>query len=180
MISMRFSLLSSPPLCTHYISYVGIKTGLNSFQKFPFVTLSLWDLFQFFTYEKQSDFWKNWVRQKELFSDRAILERDPSQKYWTSVISERMESEDFFGVAYYLIYLVKTLGPAQFQKEWSHTKNLESSLLHLLNTNTFLANPDQNNFGKNWFRIQFLHSKVLTRLSNSLYKLFLQINIYFY
>jgi hypothetical protein len=48
-----------------------------------------------------------------------ILERDPSQKYWTSAISERMESDKIFQIAY---YLVKTLGPAQFQKEWSLTK----------------------------------------------------------
>jgi hypothetical protein len=62
------------------------------------------------------------VRQKQLFLDRAILERDPSQKYWTSAILERMESEEKFWIAYYLIYLVKTLGPAQFWKEWSLTK----------------------------------------------------------
>jgi hypothetical protein len=47
------------------------------------------------------------------------LERDPSQKYWTSAILERMESEEFFWIAYYLIYLVKTLGPARFWKKWS-------------------------------------------------------------
>jgi hypothetical protein len=51
-----------------------------------------------------------------------ILERDPSQKYWTSAILERMESEENFWTAYYLIYLVKTLGPALFWKEWSLTK----------------------------------------------------------
>jgi hypothetical protein len=50
-----------------------------------------------------------------------ISERDPSQKYWTSAILERMESDNFFWIAYYLIYLVKTLGPAQFWKELSLT-----------------------------------------------------------
>ncbi len=62
---------------------------------------------------------------------------------------ERVESEEFFWIAYYLIYLVKTLGPAQFWKEWSLTIFSENLLLHLLNTNTFLVNPDQNDFGKN-------------------------------
>jgi hypothetical protein len=180
VISTCFSLLSSPPSCTHYICNVGIKTGLNSFQNFPYVTTFSLRSISVFTYEKQSDFGKNWVCQKQLFLDRTILERDPSQKYWTSAILERMEPEENFRIAYYLIYLVKTLGPARFQKEWSLTIFLESLLLHLLNTNTFLANPDQNNFGKNWFRIQFLRSKVLTRLSNSLYILFLQSNIYFH
>ncbi len=47
--------------------------------------------------EKQSDFGKNWAIQKQLFMDRGISERDPSQKYWTSAISERMESEEIFG-----------------------------------------------------------------------------------
>jgi hypothetical protein len=89
------------------------------------------------------------VCQKQLFLDRVILERDPSQKYWTSVISERMESDDFFWIAYYLIYLVKTLAPEQFWTEWSLTIFLESLLLHLLNTNTFFANPDKIDFGKN-------------------------------
>ncbi len=51
------------------------------------------------------------------------MERDPSQKYWTSAILERMESEENFQIAYYLIYLVNTLGPAQFWKEWSLAKN---------------------------------------------------------
>jgi hypothetical protein len=32
-----------------------------------------------------------------------------------------MESEENFRIAYYLIYLVKTLGPARFWKEWSLT-----------------------------------------------------------
>ncbi len=169
VISTRFSLLISPPLCTHYISNVGIKIGLNSFQNCPYVTTFLLRSISVFTYKKQSDFGKNWVPQKQLFLDRAILERDPSQKYWTSAILERMESEVIFGIAYYLIYLVKTLWPARFWKEW-----------HLLNTNTFSANPDQNNLGKNWFQIQFLRLKVLTRLSNSLYILFLQSNIYFH
>ncbi len=42
VISTRFSLLSSLPSCTHYISNVGIKTGLNSFRNFPYVaTFSL-------------------------------------------------------------------------------------------------------------------------------------------
>jgi hypothetical protein len=33
-----------------------------------------------------------------------------------------MEVDEFFWIAYYLIYLVKTLGPARFWKEWSLTK----------------------------------------------------------
>jgi hypothetical protein len=49
--------------------------------------------------------------------DHAILERDLSQKYWTSAILKRMESEEKFWIAYYLIYLVKTLGLAGFWKE---------------------------------------------------------------
>jgi hypothetical protein len=104
--STHFSLLGTPTLCTRYISNVGIKTGLNSFQNFPYVTTFLMRSISVFTYEKQSDFGNNWVRQKQLFLDRTILERDPSQKYWTSAILERMESEEFFWIAYYLIYLV--------------------------------------------------------------------------
>ncbi len=41
VISMRFSHLSSPPSCTGYISNVGIKTGLNSFWNFSYVTTFL-------------------------------------------------------------------------------------------------------------------------------------------
>ncbi len=78
-----------------------------------------------------------------------ILERDPSQKYWTSAISERMESKENFRIAYYLIYLVKTLVLRDFGKNGVLQFFLESLLLHLLNTNTFLENPDQNNFRKN-------------------------------
>ncbi len=119
VISTHFSLLGMLPLCMRYISNVGIKTGLNSFWNFPYVTTFSLRSISVFTYEKKSDFGKNWVRQKQLFLDRAISERDPSQKYWTSAISERMESEENFRTAYYLIYLVKTLGPAQFREEWS-------------------------------------------------------------
>jgi hypothetical protein len=53
--------------------------------------------------------------------DQAILERDLSQKYWTSVITERMESDKKIWIDYYLL---KTLGPAQFWKEWSLTKKI--------------------------------------------------------
>ncbi len=124
VISTHFSLLSTMPSCTLYDR--GIKTGLNSFQDFPFVTTFLLRSITTFSLrcisvfylEKQSNFGKNWVRQKQLFLDRVILEIDPSQKYWTSAISERMESDNFFWIAY---YLVKTLGPAWFRKEWSLT-----------------------------------------------------------
>jgi hypothetical protein len=73
----------------------------------------------------QRDFGKNGVLQKNWKAYNAILERDPSHKYLTSAISERMESEENFWIAYYLIYLVKTFGPAQFWKEWSLTKFFE-------------------------------------------------------
>ncbi len=123
VISMHFSLLSKLSSCTRYISNVGIKTGLNSFQNFPYVTTFLLrSISVFYLWKTENDFGKNWVHQKQLFLDRAILKRDPSQKYWTSAISERMESEENFRITYYLNYLVKTLGPAQFWKEWSLTK----------------------------------------------------------
>ncbi len=41
VISTRFSLLSKLPSCTRNISNVGIKTGLNSFRNFPYVTTFL-------------------------------------------------------------------------------------------------------------------------------------------
>jgi hypothetical protein len=122
VISTCFSLLSKLPSCTCYISNVGIKTGLNSFQNFPYVTTFLLRSISVFYLWKTEWFWKDWVCQKQLFLDCAILERDPSQKYWTSAILERIESEENFWIAYYLIYLAKTLGPAQFWKEWSLTK----------------------------------------------------------
>ncbi len=122
VISMCFSLLSRLASCTRYISNIGIKTGLNSFRNFPYVTtFSLRSISVFYL-------WKTECFQKELspsetvFLDRAILEWDPSQKYWTSAILERMESEENFQIAYYLIYLLKTLGPARFWKEYSLTK----------------------------------------------------------
>ncbi len=41
VISTRFSLLSTMTSCTLYISNIGSKTGLNSFQDFPYVTTFL-------------------------------------------------------------------------------------------------------------------------------------------
>jgi hypothetical protein len=43
-----------------------------------------------------------------------------------------MESEENFQIACYLIYLVKTLGPAQFQKEWSLTEKFGSLLFRVV------------------------------------------------
>ncbi len=62
-----------------------------------------------------------------------------------------MESgEENFWIVYYLIYLVKTPGPARFWKEWSLTKIFgKLTIAFILNTNTFLANPNQKDFGKN-------------------------------
>ncbi len=70
-----------------------------------------------------------------LMKNRAILERIESVRNsyfwtarfwreillrnWTIAILERIESDEFFWLAY---YLVKTLGPARFRKEWSLTK----------------------------------------------------------
>ncbi len=179
VISTCLSILSTMPLCTRYISNIGIKTGLNFFQDFPYVTIfSLRSISVFYI-------WNTEQFQKELspsesvifgprdFGKRSfseILDRCNfrkngvwqkkldslllSKNTWTSAISERMESYKKKLKAYYLIYLVQT--------------------------NTFLANPDQKDFWKNWFRIQFLHLKLLTRLSNSLYTILLQSNIYFH
>jgi hypothetical protein len=80
--------------------------------------------------------------------DRAIWERDPSQKYWTSAISERMESEEIFWIAYYLIYLVKTLGPVQFWKEWSLTKNFGKLTIAFTQYKHLLGEPGPEQFRK--------------------------------
>jgi hypothetical protein len=119
VISTHFSLLSTMPSCTHYISNIGTKTGLNSFWDFPYVTTFLLRSISVFYLWKTERFRKELSPPETVIFDHAILERDPSQKYWTTAISERMESDEIFWIAY---YFVKTLGPAQCWKEWSLTK----------------------------------------------------------
>jgi hypothetical protein len=124
---------AGPPSCTHYISNIGIKTGLNSFQNFPYVTtfllrsISVFYLWKTERFQKElspsetvifgpCDFGKrsfskildqcNLVKNGvwQNFLDSLLLSKDT----WTSVVLERIESYHFFWKAYYLIYLVQT------------------------------------------------------------------------
>ncbi len=136
VICMHFSLLSSPPLCTLYISNVGIKTGLNSFQNFPYVTTFLLRFISVFYLWKTEWFWKELSPSetvifvprdfgKRSFSEildqcnfrknevwrfflNSLLSYLLSKNTWTGTILERMESDNFFRKAYYCIYLIQT------------------------------------------------------------------------
>ncbi len=181
VISTHFSLLSSLPSCTRYISNVGIKTGLNSFRNFPYITtFSLRSISVFYLW-KTEWFWE------ELSSSETVI-FGPCN-FGKRSFSEILDQCNFRKNGVWRNFLNSLLSHLLSKNTWTSAilgKNgalqhfSENLLLHLLNTNTFLANPDQNNFGKNWFQIQFLCLKVLTRLSNSLYILFLQSNIYFH
>ncbi len=134
--STRFSLLAMKLLCTHYISNVGIKTGLNSFWNFPYVTtFSLRSISVFYLW-KTEWFWKELSPSetvifgpcnfgKRSFSEildqfnfrknvvwrkflDSLLFHLLSKNTWPSTILERMKLHNFFWKAYYLIYLVQT------------------------------------------------------------------------
>ncbi len=136
VISTHFSFLSKLPSCTHYISNVGIKTGLNSFRNFPYVTTFLLRSISIFYLWKTESFWKelsppetvifgprNFGKRSSSeildqcdfrkngvwrkFSD-SLLSHLFSKNTWTSAILERMESYNFFCKAYYCIYLIQT------------------------------------------------------------------------
>ncbi len=122
MIILRIFAFWACRHCAPVISNIGIETGLNSFQDFPYVTtfllrsisvFYLWKTEQFWKelspsetvifepcgFRKRSfseildqcDFGKNGVCQ--IFSNSLLLRKNS----WTSAISERMESKDFFG-----------------------------------------------------------------------------------
>ncbi len=121
--STRFSLLSKLPSCTHYISNVGIKTGLNYFQNFPYVTTFLLRSISVFY------LWKTEWFRKEL---------SPSEKvfFWMHNFGKRSFSEildqcDFGKNGVWRIFLDSLLShfllrkkfrTARFRKEWSLTK----------------------------------------------------------
>jgi hypothetical protein len=120
VISMRFSLLSKLPSCTHYISNVGIKTGLNSFQNFSYVTTFLLRSISVFFLWKTEWFWKELSPSETVifgprdfgkrsfweildqcnFGKNGVWRKFPdsllshlfSKNTWTSTILERMES----------------------------------------------------------------------------------------
>jgi hypothetical protein len=134
--STRFSLLSKLPSCTRYISNVGIKTGLNSFQDFPYVTtFSLRSISVFYLW-KTEWFWKELSPSetvvfgprnfgKRSFSEilnqcnfgkngvwrnflDSLLSHLLGKNTWTSAILERMECYKIFRKDYYCIYLIQT------------------------------------------------------------------------
>ncbi len=119
VISTRFSLLSTMPLCTHYISNKGIKTGLNSFQDFPYVTTFLLRSISVFYLWKTERFWK------ELSLSETVIfgPRNFGKRSFSEILDQCNFGKNgvwrFILIAY---YLVKTLGPARFRKEWSLTK----------------------------------------------------------
>ncbi len=134
--STHFSLLAMKPLCTRYISYVGIRTGLNSFQNFPYVTtfllrsISVFYLWKIEWFRKELSPVETVIFRPRNFGKRSfseileqcnfgkngvwrifldsLLSHLLSKNTWTSAILERMESYKFFWKAYYLIYLVQT------------------------------------------------------------------------
>ncbi len=136
VISTLFSLLSKLPSCTRYISNLGIKTGLNSFRNFPYVTTFLLRSISVFYLWKIEWFWKELSPSETvLFGPRdfgkrsfseildqcdfgkngvwrkfldSLLSHLLSKNTWTSAILERMESYNFFWKAYYCIYLIQT------------------------------------------------------------------------
>ncbi len=136
VISTCFSLLSSPPSCMCYISNIGIKTGLNSFRNFPYVSTFLLRSTSVFYLWKTEWFWKELSPSETVifgprnfgkrsfseildqcnfgkngvwrkFSD-SLLSHLLSKNTWTSAISERIESLENFRKAYYCIYLIQT------------------------------------------------------------------------
>ncbi len=136
VISTHFSLLSKLPSCTRFIYNVGIKTGLNSFRNFPYVTtFSLRSISVFYLW-KTEWFWKELSPSetvifgprnfgKRSFSETldqcnfgkngvwrtfldSLLSHLLSKNTWTSAILERMESYKKNWKAYYCIYLIQT------------------------------------------------------------------------
>ncbi len=128
-----FCLLSTMPLCTRYISNIGIKTGLNSFRDFPYVTTFLLRSILVFYLWKTEQFWNELSPSKTvIFGPRDFGKRSFSEildqcdfgkngvwqkisdslllskNTWTSPILKWMESYKNFQRAYYLIYLFQT------------------------------------------------------------------------
>ena len=121
------------PLCTRYISNIGIKTGLNSFRDFPYVTTFLLRSILVFYLWKTEQFWNELSPSKTvIFGPRDFGKRSFSEildqcdfgkngvwqkilvnlllrkNTWTSAILERIKSYKIFWKACYLIYLVQT------------------------------------------------------------------------
>ncbi len=133
VISTHFSLLSTMPSCTRYISNIGIKTGLNSFRDFPYVTTFLLRSISVFYLWKTEQFWKELSPTETVifglrnfgkrpfseildqcdFGKNGVWQKNLdslllSKNTWTSAISEKMESYENFWKAYHLIYFVQT------------------------------------------------------------------------
>ncbi len=133
---MRFSLLSSPPSCTHYISNVRIESGLNYFWEFPLCNNLFAKIYFSFLLMKNrvileriesvrniyfwtAQFWKEYFSEIlyqcdfgknevwRTFSD-SLLSHLLSKNTWTSAILERVESYKKIWKAYNCIYLIQT------------------------------------------------------------------------
>ncbi len=133
VISTRFSLLSTMPSCTRYISNIGIKIGLNSFQDFPCIKTFLLRSISVFYLWKTERFWKELSPSETVIFGPCNFEKRS--------FSEILDQCDFgkngvWQKNWIAYYLVKTLGPAWFRKEWSLTKKNRKNyyLIYLVQT----------------------------------------------
>ncbi len=112
VISTRFSLLGTAPSCMRYISNIGIKTGLNSFQNFPYVTAFLLRSISVFY------LWKTEWFRKELSSSETVVfgPRDFGKRSFSEILDQR-----------------------DFGKNGVWRKYSDSLLSHLLSKNTWTS-----------------------------------------